>query len=1482
MKRLKAVQGWIARFLSRLSGATPSTSFARVGLCLGLLLAGATHTTAALADSHWCIPNVWPTYQEAEAHCNNVMLPDARSQYPDLVVTTPCHTCCIDWNNSSHTAITGSWVIGLRNNVNPSNDPNYGVGNQWQCPTPVAPDPGKGNGAPPCPNCVGDPINAGTGNVFRREEEFTAGRWLVFRRYYNSAPSAGAGRLGLRWQHTYMRSVNFTAGTAPNPDTVTVTREDGRVVTYRFTAGLWSGEPDVFDELVEQKDSAGNRTGWLFKRVDTRSTEQFDLIGRLTAIQDPEGFVVSLTYSNASTSTSIAPGPGYLISVADPFQRAINFSYAASGRLATVASPDGQVISYAYDASGNLSTASYPDGKQRTYLYNEPSRVGGSQVAGLLTGIIDENQARYVSYSYDVNGKAIENELAGGVDAFAITYNGDGSASVTDPLGVTRNHTFTVIQGVPKAVGLSGTCQTCGAVSAREYDITGLVSKTTDFNGNTISYQHNSEGLLTGSVDNDGSQNPRPIQTDWNNVFHLPTERRIYDYNYHLIEKFTWSYNGRGQVTAECEIDGSKSTALNYVCGSAAAAPDGVRQRQYSYCDTVGTGCPFVGLRLSETGPRTDLSQVSSIRYYATSSASAKAGDIYQTVDPLGHVTTYTSYDGAGRVTGMIDANGVTTSFTYTPRGWLKTRTIGGAVTTFDYDGVGNVIGVTDPDNIKVSYTYDAAHRLTDITDALGNRIHYTLDVAGNKTKEETFDAGNTLRRSLARSYNTLGQLTAIKDGFNRTVFDASFSDSYDSNGNLVRSADALGIQRKQGYDALNRLISTIDNYNGTDTSTQNTQSVFVYDARDQLQGVSDPDGLNTTYDYDGLGNTKAVHSPDTGTSTYAYDTAGNRTQATDARGVVSHSTYNALNRLTAATYPTSSANVSYHYDEADSVTGCVGSYPIGRLTSVVETAVTTVYCYDARGNVVKKTQAQGTSVDTVSYTYTLADRVASTRAPDGTVTQYGRDGAGRITSVTVLPPGTSGAGTGNVVTNVSYLPFGPIGSYTLGNGQTVTRNYDANYAVTDIVSPALNLHFARDAMGNVTALGSAPGANPVVETYSYDPLYRLTGLKDAQGQAIEGYTYNKTGDRLSKTSNGLATGTYTYQSGTHWLTSIGSSARTHDSNGNTTSNAGGGDTFGYGYNDRNRMAVVQRNGQTVANYTYNALGQRVAKAAAANQRFAYDEGSQLMGEYGTTSRSYIWLENLPVAMVDTSGAISTVSYVHADALGTPRAVTDGTGASVWQWGYQANPFGEKAASTTGMVFNLRFPGQYYDSESALHYNVHRTYEAPSGRYVESDPIGLSGGLDTYSYVSSAPLDHSDTKGTCVEDACILEGALIYEGATAAWGWLAGGTATGAMMSSSVGKSAQFGEMVRDRQAYNRVCKSPVPPSGDKCKDAKANLDRLRQCLVLREAYRSKWSTWLDRALDRGHDIEMENTAKAIKKLEEFIKDNCGRDCDKP
>src|SRR5690606_909650 len=91
------------------------------------------------------------------------------------------------------------------------------------------------------------------------------------------------------------------------------------------------------------------------------------------------------------------------------------------------------------------------------------------------------------------------------------------------------------------------------------------------------------------------------------------------------------------------------------------------------------------------------------------------------------------------------------------------------------------------------------------------------------------------------------------------------------------------------------------------------------------------------------------------------------------------------------------------------------------------------------------------------------------------------------------------------------------------------------------------------------------------------------------------------------------------------------------------------------------------------------------------------------------------------------------VFYVHTDHLGTPQKLTDENQTTVWNADY--SPFGQATITTETVINNLRFPGQYFDEETGLHYNYYRTYDPSTGRYLESDPIGLMGGVNTYGYV---------------------------------------------------------------------------------------------------------------------------------------------------
>jgi RHS repeat-associated protein len=201
----------------------------------------------------------------------------------------------------------------------------------------------------------------------------------------------------------------------------------------------------------------------------------------------------------------------------------------------------------------------------------------------------------------------------------------------------------------------------------------------------------------------------------------------------------------------------------------------------------------------------------------------------------------------------------------------------------------------------------------------------------------------------------------------------------------------------------------------------------------------------------------------------------------------------------------------------------------------------------------------------------------------------------------------------------------------------------------------------------------------------------------------------------------------------------------------------------------------VEQEANSVAEYAYNGLGQRVIKQAGANTTvYHYDLDGKLIAESlldGNMTREYLYMGKVRVAMVDVAGGNALYHYLN-DHLGTPQAVTDGTGKSVWEALYK--PFGEASVHpSSAIVNNFRFPGQYYDAETGLHYNYHRYYDPRTGRYMTPDPLhlgsvhlakgniatvlpafllyeyGLSNpqALNLYPYVENNPLNFHDPYG---------------------------------------------------------------------------------------------------------------------------------------
>lgn len=621
---------------------------------------------------------------------------------------------------------------------------------------------------------------------------------------YHSLSSTAGGAFGDGWTHSH--NLRLTAGRditvlPVNPEIlVGVIEADGAHSAYRKVGDQYEALDGSGDRI------AGHDAGWTLHRDD--EVVSFDGKGRLLQRARDDGATLNYSYDARSRLLSITHFSG----------RSLQFHYesAAGDDLISALSVAGQVVaSYGYSANDQVNSVTYADGSTRSYHYED------SRFPQHLTGITAEDARRYSWYGYDAKGRVTCSRHSGdcsqadvGVDGVRLEYTPAGTTIVTDALGKVSTYALTASgsSGLPRKV--NGITDAQGAESRTYYgeaqDFRRRLESLTDRRGIQTRYAY------AEAVDAASGQ-PVRVQTT-TEAFGLPEQR--------VTETHTAVANNRVLTSriGNRETRISRNARLQPVNVTVRdTSSDAVRTTTLGYCEAAdvaaGGSCPVLGLLKTVDGPRSDVADITHFSYYASDAAGCatngacayRKGDLRSVTNGLGHALETLAYDPLGRPLSVKDANGVITDYAYHARGWPTSVTVRGTdaagdrSTQISYWPTGQVQQITEPDGAAVTYVYDAAQRLTDIADNAGNTVHYTLDNAGNRLKEDTLDSGDTLRRTLARIYNTLGQLTTLKDAGNHAT-----GFSYDANGNPQAVTDALQRVTQQNYDPLNRLARTL------------------------------------------------------------------------------------------------------------------------------------------------------------------------------------------------------------------------------------------------------------------------------------------------------------------------------------------------------------------------------------------------------------------------------------------------------------------------------------------------------------------------------------------------------------------------------------------------------------------------------------------------------------------------------------------------
>ena len=1233
---------------------------------------------------------------------------------------------------------------------------------EWSCPEEecgICKRVGPGGASPAGGGPGASPSGSGPGALLRYAAGGAGAAGLPGAAAWNQA-------LGRHWSHDYAERI------VPDPDDSKVWLIT-RGATFRKFTGLAGGVYQTVSPSDERRKLHRTATGWELHDLDGTVTT-FDAAGLWLGIADANG--------NAKTATYTA---GRLSSVAFPDGRREDFSYHPDGKLAAITEVGvGGAASrtWTYTWSGHdLTRINRPDGTAWAMTY------GDGRYPGYLTRLelVAVGGARRVESAFAYDSKANVIQMwrgstgftgAGAVDKHSFAFDNAGlpvTTTITDPLGRVSTATFgrEDVNGKPRLAGVTGDCPGCGLGPGTQlfYDDPAHPLRPTrevDAAGVTTLSSYDAQGNLTARTEAAGTPLERTAAWEYDGPFPgLPTRLEVPSTSGAGLRVTTLDYDAAGNRTDRTEsgveagsaFSLTATTAFNAAGQPAVIDPPGhgtQDQTAFTY-DPARGGLivasrtdPLIGTTTFEHDPFNRL---------------------LRTTDPNGLVTE-TAYDAVGRVTAVAQKGA-------TPAEDL--------VTASAYNAFGDLIRTTLPAGNVIEYGYDAAGRQTSIerkpnAATPGQRIAFTLDGAGNRTREELQRWNGTAW--VAESWTDFVYSSSCRLDKVIHADGSATEQAFDCEGRLERVWDANHPSAGQAnpatrsftYDALGRVTAVAQPWSGAGGGSATT--LYAYDAQDHLAQVTDANGTVTRFTTGDRGLVTREESEVTGITTRAYDEHGQLVSETDGRGVTVTRTLDALDRVTLVDTPDPALDTAYTWD-APGV-----PFSKGRLTAVTRNGQTVASAYDRFGRTVQD--------GALAYGFDRNGNRTSVTYPGGVVATTTYDYADRAATLT-LADGAAPAQP--LVTAAAYKPAGPLASLTLGNGLAESRGATSRYFPSTLaVAGRLDWTYTTDAMGNVTAI--ADNLNPSgSRTFAYqDVAYFLTQGDGPWG--TRSWTYDRVGHRLTAVRDGVSE-TYVYAPNAAAGSSprlaeiqhggaAGTSLLTFDAAGAQTRRERGAEALVSLPDAEGRLAglrseaggVLQAEAQLaydgrglLAQATLTPAGGPVSRTATATHGSDGLLHHRAHLQAGTASTPevlrdayVVYFAGRPVALYEKTrttppgGAPATATsllYLTTDHLGAPVLATDAAGATVWQGGFE--PFGEDWNGAQAAGVFLRLPGQWQDETwqdgalaSGLSQNVHRWYEAASGRYGTADPMSLAGGDNgLYAYALQNPLAHVDPLG---------------------------------------------------------------------------------------------------------------------------------------